>query len=64
MVLAIALRTGLIFYGDYHDRHSSLKYTDVDYRVFSDASHFLAEPSETNLAQGFIPRIFSWSLGE
>lgn len=64
MILAIALRVGLLFYGDYHDRHSSLKYTDVDYRVFSDASHFLAKPSETNLAQGFIPRVLSWNLGD
>ncbi|KAF8610694.1 glycosyltransferase family 50 protein [Ceratobasidium sp. AG-I] len=64
MILAIALRVGLLFYGDYHDRHSSLKYTDIDYRVFSDASHFLAKPSETNTAQGFIPRILSWSLGD
>jgi hypothetical protein len=64
MFMALALRIGLIIYGDYHDRHSSLKYTDVDYRVFSDASHFVAHASNNNLAQGFVPRILSWNLGE
>lgn len=64
MLLAVALRVGLLIYGDYHDRHSSLKYTDVDYRVFSDASRFIAHPSPSNLAQGFVSRVLSWNLGE
>ncbi|KAG8738729.1 GPI mannosyltransferase 1 [Ceratobasidium sp. 414] len=64
MLSALALRLALIVYGDYHDRHSSLKYTDIDYRVFSDASHFLSHPSDGNTAQGFIPRVLSWSLGD
>jgi phosphatidylinositol glycan class M len=64
MIIAAALRLSLLVYGDYHDRHSSLKYTDVDYRVFSDASHFLGRPSDGNVAQGFLPRRFSWNLGE
>lgn len=64
MLLAVALRVGLLIYGDYHDRHSSLKYTDVDYRVFSDASRFIAHPSPSNLAQGFVSRVLSWNLGD
>lgn len=64
MLMAVALRVGLLIYGDYHDRHSSLKYTDVDYRVFSDASRFIAHPSAGNFAQGFVPRMLSWSLGD
>ncbi|KAG8699956.1 GPI mannosyltransferase 1 [Ceratobasidium sp. 394] len=64
MLSATALRLALIIYGDYHDRHSSLKYTDIDYRVFSDASHFLSHPSDGNTAQGFIPHVLSWSLGD
>ncbi|CAE7119762.1 unnamed protein product [Rhizoctonia solani] len=64
MLLAAALRIGLLIYGDYHDRHSSLKYTDVDYRVFSDASYFITHPSPDNSAQGILARMASWSLGD
>jgi hypothetical protein len=64
MLLGTALRIGLLIYGDYHDRHSSLKYTDVDYRVFSDASYFITHPTSNNSAQGILARAMSWSLGE
>ncbi|KEP52124.1 glycosyltransferase family 50 protein [Rhizoctonia solani 123E] len=57
MLLATALRLGLLVYGDYHDRHSSLKYTDVDYRVFSDASYFVAHPTPNNSARGILARV-------
>ncbi|KAG8889927.1 COPII coat GTPase [Tulasnella sp. 332] len=40
-LLAIVLRVVLILYGEYHDAHSALKYTDIDYRVFSDATKFI-----------------------
>jgi len=33
-----AIRCALIIYGDYHDRSSDVKFTDVDYHVFTDAS--------------------------
>ncbi|KAH7340206.1 glycosyltransferase family 50 protein [Rhizoctonia solani] len=64
MLLATALRVGLLIYGDYHDRHSSLKYTDVDYRVFSDASNFITHPTPNNSAQGLLARATSWNLGD
>jgi len=35
------LRISLILYSDWHDAHSIVKYTDVDYRVFSDAARFI-----------------------
>ncbi|EUC66103.1 glycosyltransferase family 50 protein [Rhizoctonia solani AG-3 Rhs1AP] len=57
MLLATALRLGLLVYGDYHDRHSSLKYTDVDYRVFSDASYFVAHPTPNNSARGILAQV-------
>ncbi|ELU43863.1 glycosyltransferase family 50 protein [Rhizoctonia solani AG-1 IA] len=62
--LATVLRIGLLVYGDYHDRHSLLKYTDVDYRVFSDASYFIAHPSSNNSAQGILAGVLPWNLGE
>ena len=34
----LALRLGLIMYGDYQDQTMEVKFTDVDYRVFTDAS--------------------------
>lgn len=43
--LAALLRVVLIAYGAYHDAHHALKYTDVDYFVFSDAAAFIVHPS-------------------
>ncbi|KAJ7271962.1 glycosyltransferase family 50 protein [Mycena haematopus] len=52
--LSIALRVGLILYSEWHDAHSVVKYTDIDYRVFSDAARFLLHPGPgaQNHAQG------------
>ncbi|KIP12305.1 glycosyltransferase family 50 protein [Phlebiopsis gigantea 11061_1 CR5-6] len=50
--VAIALRVCLILFSDLHDAYSVVKYTDVDYRVFSDAARFVLHPSDGNTAQG------------
>ena len=50
--LSAALRIALILYSEWHDRNSVVKYTDVDYCVFSDAARFLLQPSASNRAQG------------
>lgn len=54
LVLGSLLRLGLLVYGEYHDSHSApgLKYTDIDYRVFSDATKFILHPNEENKARG------------
>lgn len=56
LLLGTVLRFGLLVYGEYHDSRSApgLKYTDVDYRVFSDAATFLLNPGEGNNAQGVV----------
>jgi|SRR5277367_2769200 len=41
ITLSIILRLVLIIYGIYHDAHSPLKYTDIDYFVFTDAARFV-----------------------
>jgi phosphatidylinositol glycan class M len=41
--LAALMRAGLLLYGLYQDNHSAMKYTDIDYMVFTDASRFIAE---------------------
>ena len=41
ILLSIILRAVLLVYGIYHDAHSPLKYTDVDYYVFTDAARFV-----------------------
>ncbi|KAH7155731.1 family 50 glycosyltransferase [Dactylonectria estremocensis] len=41
-LIATLLRLILLFYGLWQDAHSALKYTDIDYLVFTDAARFLA----------------------
>ena len=52
LALSVAIRVGLITYSEWHDAHSVVKYTDIDYRVFSDAARFVLNPSDGNRAEG------------
>ncbi len=40
---AAVLRLALLAYGEWQDNHMAVKYTDVDYYVFSDATRFVAD---------------------
>lgn len=58
LVLSFLLRIGLIAYSEYYDAlpTTKVKYTDIDYRVFTDAARYLLNPKtpEWNVAQGFL----------
>ncbi|KAI0819547.1 glycosyltransferase family 50 protein [Trametes gibbosa] len=59
LCLSSFLRLALIIYSEWHDAHSVVKYTDVDYRVFGDAARFALHPSPGNQAQGPLASYFS-----
>lgn len=44
LIVSTLLRIVLILYSEWHDAHSAVKYTDIDYRVFSDAARFILHP--------------------
>lgn len=66
LFVSALLRCILIVYSEWHDARSLMKYTDVDYRVFSDAARFLLNPTNDNRARGPLNRVlgFNITLGE
>lgn len=42
VVVSAVLRVVLIVYGEWQDTHMEVRYTDIDYMVFSDAASLMA----------------------
>ncbi len=64
LLSSVFLRVALIIYSEWHDAHSVIKYTDVDYRVFTDASSFLLKPGpgDLNCANGPLKNLFGYAI--
>lgn len=41
-VLGLGLRLAFLIYGEFQDRYLELKYTDIDYKVYSDATYYVS----------------------
>ena len=60
--ISILIRIGAVLYSEQHDKHHTLKYTDIDYHVFTDAARYLLYPTPAgigeaeNVAQGPLGR--------
>lgn len=59
LIFSSVIRVALILYSEWHDGHSLVKYTDVDYLVFTDATSFTLTPGPTNRAQGPLGKWFN-----
>ncbi|KAJ3895731.1 GPI mannosyltransferase 1 [Lentinula edodes] len=62
LIFSVVIRVALILYSEWHDARSLVKYTDIDYRVFTDAAQFLLHPGpgDENTARGHLGHVFNF----
>lgn len=63
LLASAVFRLGLTLYGIHQDARSTLKYTDADYAVFSDAAWFVLHPGAETLAKGPVTRRLGLKVG-
>lgn len=43
LLAGLCCRLGLVLYGEWQDQNMAVKFTDIDYHVFTDAAAFIAK---------------------
>jgi phosphatidylinositol glycan class M len=63
LTISLIFRLLLLLWGEYQDTHSPLKYTDIDYLVFTDASHYLSTSQSPYLRETYrYTPLLAWLL--
>lgn len=62
-VVGLSIRVATIIYGEWHDEHWQVPFTDVDYKVFSDAARYVEEGSSPYRRHTYrYPPVLAWLL--
>lgn len=49
LAVGLVVRLGLVAYGEWQDQNMAVKFTDIDYHVFTDAAAYMTQVCEVFL---------------